>query len=429
MSILFIFPGIYLGWNILGKGFEQSAINHGLCSISALLKSQGYDCFLMDLRSFTGWQHFKDTLINLNFDVVIIGFYSVDQSYADRAIRLIKEHYPDKPVIAGGVHITYNQIKSFSLADCVVWGEGEYVVSHLLNLVKNKKSLPSLISAPIIENLDTLPFIDRGLFNSEYEKNNPIFPLLPIPFYTVNFSRGCPYSCSFCLESKNILWKSYRMRTPESCIEELNTIQKNGERIGSLMIHDDLFPPRSWCDKFIILFRKHCNRIPFFCQMRADWICNNEGLIPDLAKIGLTWVSLGIEGSQKMRDFYNKRLTTDKIIKAAKILHSNKINIFGNYILGSPTETEEDIDELEEIIKVIKPEVHSPSIYTAYPGSKLWDYCVVNNLFVGDGTKEEDHYSLTRFPYERKIKGIDYDFIRKKIGEFTQHRGELKIYG
>ena len=428
--IMFVWPGIYLGWGSLGTGFENSSINHGLSCISSVLKDKGYDCFLVDMRSFSGWGHFEKIISQQDYDIALVGFHSVDSRTAERVVRFLKKIQPNKPVIVGGVHVTFNRMESFSSADTVIWGEGDDVIVDILEKFESGTPLPKLVSAPRIKDLDRLPNVDRTLFNSEFEKDNPFLPLLVRPFYTVNFSRGCNYKCSFCLESKNLLWKGQVVRSPSNCVEEIySLLQGTGGDVGSLMIHDDNFPSkRSWLEEFIALWSSCVPRIPWWCQMRADSICKNKDLIGELAKLGMTWCSIGIEGSQRMLDFYNKGETKEQIIEACQILHDNQINIFGNYIMGSPTETEEDIKELSEMLEIIKPEHHSSSTYTSYPGSVLYDFCTENNLFVGDGTSDSDYYSLVRYPYERKIVGVDYDYVRKKQAELSTNRGSLHIY-
>jgi radical SAM superfamily enzyme YgiQ (UPF0313 family)/glycosyltransferase involved in cell wall biosynthesis len=420
---MFIWPGVFEGFGTHGKGFGGSAINHGLACLSAVLKKNGYPCFLVDMRSCNSWEHFEQVIKVQKFDVVMIGFLSVDESYADKAIRIIKKLFPDKPIIAGGVHLTFNGIKEFSVVDTIVWGEGDEVILDLVKKVELREILPKHIVSSVVKNLDSLPVVDRALFNQGCEKNNPMMPLLPPSFYTINFSRGCSFSCSFCLESKNLLWKGQRLRNPESCVDEIAEILR-GEKdgLGSLMIHDDSFPPkRTWAERFISSWDERLPRIPWWCQMRADFICKNEDLISHLSRLGMTWCSIGIEGSQRMLDFYNKKETTEEIVRACDILHENQINIFGNYIMGAPTETKQDIEELCTIVKRIRPEQHSASTYTAYPGSLLYDFCIENNYFVGDGTKESDHYSMARHPYERKIVGVDYDYIRQKQNELSSN--------
>lgn len=426
MHILMIWPAIYMGFDIMGKGFEQSAINHGLASISALLKSKGHTIELIDLRACLSWEHYEQKIsFNKKYDLCLIGFYSVDSSSANKSLQIFRRNHPNTPIIAGGVHITFNQLESFSVADCLVWGEGESVILELVEKVGRKERLPNKVIAPIVKDLDSLPYVDRGLFDIKQEQDHPLLPLLPTPNHTINFSRGCTNRCSFCLESKNILFRGYRTRSPEKCIDELAQLAP----LGSLMIHDDLFPPGKWCEQFIYLWNKNFPRVPFWCQMRADQIVLHPDHIEALAAIGMTWVSLGIEGSERMREFYNKKVSTDQIIRASEILHDNGVNIFANYIVCSPTETENDLKELEEIIAKIKPEWHSQSPYTAYPGSKLYDYCIEHNLFVGDGTKDSDYYSLSRYPYHRKVKGVDYDRIANYWGpKMMAHKSEMRQY-
>ena len=69
MKVLFIWPGIYLGWDVLGKGFEQSAQNIGLCLLSSILKKSGHECNLIDLRGLKSWDEFANKVCNMEFDV------------------------------------------------------------------------------------------------------------------------------------------------------------------------------------------------------------------------------------------------------------------------------------------------------------------------------------------------------------------------
>lgn len=419
-NVLFCWLGLYGGWNTYNQCYEFTSVNLGLASLSAMLKAKGHYTDLLDCRRYNRWDQINQLLIkHLNdFDCVMIGFHSVDKKFANELIHIIKRINSNIPVVVGGVHVTFEAIKEFSDADCVVWGEGESIIDIITNIIMEKNELPKHYIAPMVENLDDLPFVDRELFGNA-ECNKPFLPLLPPPFYSIMFSRGCTHQCTFCLQSKQTMWKKYRMRSPQNCIEEIKSLGK----VGSLMIHDDLFAGnRKWCEEFIELWNKEFScRIPFWCQMRGDWICKNKDLIPTLAKMGLTWVSLGIEGSQKMLDLYNKRETVEEIIEAAEILHVNKVNIFGNFILGSPTETIDDINELDSILARIRPGWHSASTYTYYKGSKLADFCEKEGWLVGEDENDaRNHYSTTRFPYERKIKNVDYNFINMKKEEWAK---------
>jgi anaerobic magnesium-protoporphyrin IX monomethyl ester cyclase len=182
------------------------------------------------------------------------------------------------------------------------------------------------------------------------------------------------------------------------------------------MIHDDLLGQRGWMGDFIDLWRKRLPRIPFWCQLRPDSVLRIREQIPALSEIGLTWVSIGLEsGSQRMLDFLQKGTTVEQNIEACGLLHENNVNLFANYILGLPTETKEDLDGTGRMLSIIKPEVHAQSTYTSYPGSYLYEWVKENDYWVpGD-----EHYSRIRYPYERMIRGVDYDDMRRRFGEWN----------
>lgn len=425
MRIMCIYPGATLpgfaSLKLPGNN-ESNYINHGLSMISAVLKRNGHDVIINDLRGFQDWADFDNQIKSQEYDLALITFMSCDELYAIKCLEIVKKHHPEKMTIAGGIHLSVTQAKSFPYADTVVLGEGEENIIKIINHYQQYGYIPPFYNSEPIADLDRLPFVDRELFNNNFELETPLLPLLPPPFVTIIFSRGCPWHCSFCFPSRQLIaGKKKRARSVDNCIEELYLL-KGSSGVGSLMIHDDLFPEDTeWVENFSERLLFTVGRIPFWLQMRSSFICKHPDLIKKLAEAGLTWISLGGEsGSERMLKFLKKGITVEENIEAAEIAHRNNINLFFNYILGLPEETKEDIEATEKMLQKIRPAWHSCSIYTAYPGSDLYEYCWKNNLFTGD------HYRRVRYPYERKIKGIDYEYIFQKINEFGQYKSELR---
>ncbi len=425
MKIMCIYPGATLpGFASLKAGGSNEAvyINHGLAMISAVLKREGHDIYCNDLRGFQNWEDFDNQVKNQQFDMALITFMSCDELYAMRCLEIVKKYHPKIPTVAGGIHLSVTRPKQFLYADCVVLGEGEEVIIDISRHYEQHGYIPPFYEAKPIANLDSLPFVDRENFNTSFEQGSPLLPLLPTPFVTIIFSRGCDYRCKFCFPSRQLIaGGTKRMRSVENCIEEIYLL-KGSSGIGSLMIHDDLFPENpEWIGKFCEQLLSTSGRIPFWAQMRSSFIYKHPDSINKLAEAGLTWISLGAEsGSDRMLKFLKKGVTVEQNIEAANIAHKNNINLFFNYILGLPGETKEDVEATEKMLKQILPAWHSCSIYTAYPGSELYNYCWDNNLFTGE------HYRMTRYPYERKVKGIDYDYVFAKITEFGSYKSELR---
>lgn len=424
-NVLFIWPGVRLaGWNAMHKGasYEAVSMNHGLSDLSAMLKDSGYTTSLLDFRRFKSEGEVEARIKALKYTVACVGFHSVDEEPAKLALHICKKYHPNDPTIIGGPHVTVTQTTNFPNADCIVHGEGDLVLVEMVKeYIENNKWPSALVKAPVIKDLSILPPTDRTLFPVHLEMEAPFLPLLPPPFFTINFSRGCWWGrCTFCHQSNiESIFKHYRTRPPINCITEIERLMPR-----SLMVHDDIFPSKAWSRTFVDQWvSRRLPRIPFWCQMRADFIANNPMIIKDLADIGLTWVSLGVEsGSQKILDFLDKGTLVEENLEAVNILHDNNVNIFMDLVFGLPEETQQDINDTVELVKKTRPHSLSLSTYTCYPNSKLYNYIIEHDLFLNE------HYSMTRYPYERKVKGVDYHAIQKAFSIMNQYKGELRHY-
>jgi len=130
------------------------------------------------------------------------------------AIRLAREHFPDVPVVLGGIYATLcpEHARQHSGADRVVAGPGEAAVFTLLEEIT---AWPSPGPTPAKRDaLDSLPYPALQLLN------HPSY----IPILT---SRGCPLECSYC--ASRLLQPAYRRRQPLAVAEELIYWQ---ERLG-----------------------------------------------------------------------------------------------------------------------------------------------------------------------------------------------------
>jgi radical SAM superfamily enzyme YgiQ (UPF0313 family) len=200
---------------------------------------------------------------------------------------------------------------------------------------------------------------------------------------------------------------------PERFIEELSrTKERSG--MNSLMIHDDcLVEDSRWVGKFLELYSRRFPRTPFVCQARADIVVRNPALFRDMARRGLAMALIGFEsGSQRVLNFLRKGTTVEQNYRAAAICGRLGIRVWANFMLGIPTETNAEAMETVRMIKRIKPYVASPAFYTPHPGSDLFDYCKDNGLSLI--TRHEDY---KRNPEGRKLRGVDYDFLKKALAD------------
>lgn len=129
--------------------------------------------------------------------IIGLGIYIWNAEQSESLARLLKQLAPEVILIAGGPEISYEteQQAVFNQLDYVIQGEGESAFYELCRniLVKNERPEKKIILAPLPEiGSIVLPY---SLYTDDDLANRIIY---------VEASRGCPFSCEFCLSSLDI---------------------------------------------------------------------------------------------------------------------------------------------------------------------------------------------------------------------------------
>ncbi|MDD5616653.1 MAG: cobalamin-dependent protein [Candidatus Methanoperedens sp.] len=425
MKIALVFPGITdVGFRSYGDGIDGSWHSHGLCILSSCLKEAGHNVSLIDLRKLTGWEEYKKNILELYPDVICITMMSCDFNPGVRCAELAHQVIPIVKIIVGGPHpsIVPEEVASHKDFDYIIKGEGEIALIDLLLSLKEGRSSPRIIEGKHPD-LDKLPYSDRELFGP-FEVPISINGF-ESPFMTFIAGRGCMYNCSFCQPAeRKIFGPKVRRRSPEHFVGE---IIKCHERYNfkSYLIHDDcLIEDITWVNHFCTLMEKNKINIPFACQGRSDLIYKYPEILKKMKNIGLTAVIVGFEsGNDRVLRFMRKGLRVEQHLMAAKILKDLELKIWANYMFGVPTETLDEMVDTIKVIKQIKPDYHSPAIYTPHPGSDMFEYCIQNNLMLS-----LSHDSFRRNVTEKKIKSQDWHVIEWAVSESVDPKSEIVPY-
>lgn len=137
-----------------------------------------------------------------------------------------------------------------------------------------------------------------------------------------------------------------------------------------------------------------------------------------MAGVGLQGLLIGFEsGSQRVLNFLRKGTTVEQNLEAARICKKLGVRIWANYMMGLPTETQEEVRATVRMVKEIDPDYYSPAFYTPLPGSDLYTYVQEQGLSL-----ISDHDSYRRNPTEAKIKGLDYGFLVRSLEESQRRK-------
>jgi radical SAM superfamily enzyme YgiQ (UPF0313 family) len=208
-----------------------------------------------------------------------------------------------------------------------------------------------------------------GYWNLPYSHGPKTAKFLPILT-----SRGCPYSCDFCVvpETNNRRWRG---NEPEQVVEEILALR---DRFG---VHDfqieDLNPTirhQRWeriCE--LLIGRKAGVRFYFVSGTKAETLLIDK--IPLFAKAGCRYISISPEsGSKDLLRTIGKNFDHQYALKLVSACRSNGIRTQACLLVGHPDETEKDLEAskryLSQMVKAGLDEV-AVFIVAAFAGSRI----------------------------------------------------------
>ena len=330
-------------------------------------------------------------------DVIGFSLYTNNLLWAIDMARSIK-NISSADIICGGPHTT-TAVRKVLTTDCfdyAIVGEGEYAFSEFLDCkanglpFENIKNLGFRKNGNVIVNsvreyiydLDVLPLPDKNLF---YDKV-PQFK----ECYLVMTSRGCPFSCSYCInDAVQSIYQGHkrhiRLRSVENVIREL-TILRNDKNVKAVFFEDDVFTlNRKRLEELMYHYKREVG-VPFWCFIHPQTITQD---IAKILKDGGCWMgNMGMQsGSDRIRKgVMGRKESINEILSASSYLKQEGIKLAIDVILGSPTETQDDLEKTIEVLTKIKPDRLNTYWLTYYPRTSIVSMAInegkLNNEFV-----------------------------------------------
>lgn len=225
--------------------------------------------------------------------------------------------------------------------------EAEYDASgHFSALNKNEDGAPDHILTRILP----------GLQNAFYPQN-PIVPLVEVTHdrLAVEVMRGCTEGCRYC--NAGMIYRPTRERAPEDIIEQIDGVLKNTgyEEVSflSLSISDYSQLNTLMRSSRQTLAGKNIN--VSFPSMRLDSFTPEiAAFASSVRKSGFTFAPEA--GSERLRRVINKNISSEDLFNALHIALENGWKLLKFYfMIGLPTETEEDVEAIADLIdEVVK---------------------------------------------------------------------------
>jgi radical SAM superfamily enzyme YgiQ (UPF0313 family) len=197
-------------------------------------------------------------------------------------------------------------------------------------------------------------------------------PMVGSPYVIVETSRGCPYSCDFCVAPIHQGHK-FRERSAKALVDEIERSQRE-RGVNFFYLWGDTVTLNAktfsaFCDELIA---RNLN-VRWFGNARADNL-TDPAFVHRLRRSGCWMLAMGIESaSPEIRKDMVKRLEEQKIRTAFQNLREAGIKSFGFFIFGYPGDTPESLDATTNYAIDLEPDFANFYPAVPYPGTALYD--------------------------------------------------------
>ena len=275
--------------------------------------------------------------------------------------------------------------------DGMLVGEPEDGILHLARLdsVERLGDVPSLTWRNAAAGGAVVPHRAHGTFAAFATMPYPAWdlaaldryalPLVNKKYVIVEASRGCPYTCDFCVAPIHQGHK-FRERSAKSLVDEMERGYRDlGVEFFYLWGDTVTLNVKSFtafCDELI------ARKLPiqWFGNARADNL-TDPAFVHRLKQAGCWMLALGIESeSDEVRKNMVKRLERQKIQAAFRNMRDAGIRSFAFFIFGYPGESPATMEHTIDYAIELDPDFANFYPAVPYPGTALYEKCVRDAL-------------------------------------------------
>ncbi len=441
----------------------------GVAYLAAVLRRDGVEVEIFDA---TFVKHplsvLSDKLQAAHYDAVGISALTSMIAAAGDIAALVKQVSPETLVILGGPHATILPEETLALpgVDVVAIGEAEESFRRLVaadldfsavsgfyywsessrqecrsyrqedrsrqecrsyGIGNGQGQIVDSGPAPLVEDLDTIPY--------------PAWDLLPMEQYlrvwyqldavgyglrgtSIFASRGCPYDCAYCQPTlRRIFGRRIRHRSVDNIVAELAELRERFA-IGGVMWLDDTFgTDHRWLMELCCALIESELDIVWGCNLRADLV--ERETLAMMQEAGLRIVHLGIESATQriLDEVYQKGTTIEQAREAVHVAKDLGLRVRGYFMLGAPTETEQEVRASLRLANQLPLDDVTFSITTPLPGTHLYEK---TRDMIGRDLSEFDYYKSAVYDSRAVLPGSRLDRL-KKLGYIQFYLGRKRL--
>jgi radical SAM superfamily enzyme YgiQ (UPF0313 family) len=391
-----------------------------LAYLAAAARNAGCKVSLIDLNITNKDYSYVLPILEKEKPKLVIGGFTTPSIFVDMKLcDVVKEHCNAKVGIWGVVPSAIRKLlyKKFPSLDFIIENEPELTMQEIAKKLKKRKNpfsrtkgLSFRKDKNVIFNgfrelckLDKIPIpaydlLQMNLYHTPYNRR--------LPMTIMRSSRGCPFSCIFCLiggltEKKCGYGSYWRAHSPARVIKEIEYVVK---KFGIREIN--FFDAEFTIDKKRVI--EICKGI-ISKKLDVIWNCNarvdsvDEEILTWMKKAGCYAISYGVESiNEKVVKICRKSINAKQVENAVKLTKKAGIQPALYFMLGLPSETTESIKENISFAKklALKYDLRPQcTIATPYPGTAFYKMAKKEGWIKEDIEKFEQTTAAVAYPY------------------------------
>ncbi|MCB2228781.1 MAG: radical SAM protein [Desulfarculaceae bacterium] len=247
----------------------------------------------------------------------------------------------------------------------------------------------------------------------EYEVLGPDFAL-------IESSRGCPFSCRFCL--KEMYGPGMRYKALERVLAEVEAVARLGAK-NFYFMDLELTANRSRALELCAALAELNHGMAWCCQTRVDTV--DPEVLSALAKAGCRLVHYGVEsGSLPVLQRLGKKITPDQVRTAVARTVEAGMQAACFFMLGFPGETDADRAATLALAKSLPAGMASFHLATPYPATGLAADCPGLPPW---SEFDSEHFSREELEAWRRKAYLGFYLNPKRITQLLSHGGPQLI--
>lgn len=334
-------------------------------------------------------------IASFNADWILFSTYIWNAEYVCKLLPEIKKILPDCVLGAGGPEFGYGAKKylgNILALDFIMFGEGEETFLEMIsksggqpkNLLSKLADIKGIYyrageyagagceisftgNRDLIHNLDDIPFPYPEIVAGQADPDHKI--------YYYESSRGCPFSCSYCLSSVD---KRVRFKSLERACSELQIFLDNNIKLVKFVDRTYNLDENHYMGIWDYIMKHHNGKTMFHFEIEAEYLSDKALDFLQQIPEGMMQFEMGVQSANKktlaaINRSTNVEALAEKIKKIPRTIHQHL-----DLIAGLPYEDLESFGHSYDFVMALKPDALQLGFLKILGGTQMEAYAKEN---------------------------------------------------